>query len=68
MFWLKKHADSIAVISAVVLAVWWMTSQINGLRTELSREMTEIQKDVAVIKTVLIMNGMMSKELAVRDK
>ena len=78
MIWFKKHADSIAVISVVVLAVLWMTSQITNTRLDLSKEISDsagklqkdianLQKEVAVIKTVLIMNRMMPKELAIQE-
>lgn len=51
--WFSQHADTIAVIGSILGAIMWMNSQFNG-----------IQKDLAVIKTVLIMKQIMPCELA----
>jgi hypothetical protein len=51
--WLKKHTDTCIIIAFVVGAALWMNNSIKDL-----------QKDVAVIKTVLIVKGIMPTELA----
>lgn len=75
MNWLKAHADSVAVIAAVAGAVWWMTSQIYSIEKSvdlkidsIAKEVTNIQKEVAIIKTVLIMQDHMPKALATKDQ
>ena len=50
--WFKKHADTIAILGAFVLCFWTLNEKI-----------TVIEKDVAVIKTVMMMNNIMPKEL-----
>lgn len=51
--WLKNHADTIVIISAIVCSLIWMNGKFN-----------DIEKDLAVIKTVLVMKGIMPSELA----
>lgn len=53
--WFKKHVDTAVVLVAVVGAAMWMNGQINKL-----------EKDITIIKTVLIMREMMPKELALQ--
>lgn len=53
MNWLNKHADAIAVITAIVLSALWMNNNFKDL-----------EKDIAVIKAVMIMQKIMPAELA----
>jgi len=57
MEWFKKHADSIATIISVVGAIMWM----NG---RMETRFNQIEKDIAIIKTVLVMKNIMPTELA----
>jgi len=50
--WIKKHTDLIVMLSAFASAMLWMNGKFN-----------EIEKDVAIIKTVLIMKQIMPAEL-----
>jgi len=52
MDWMKKHVDTVIVLGGILSAVLWMNSRFNGL-----------EKDMLVIKTVLIMKDIMPKEL-----
>lgn len=52
MDWIKKHTDLIIMLSAFASAMLWMNGKFN-----------EIEKDVAIIKTVLIMKQIMPAEL-----
>lgn len=61
MEFFKKHADSVAVIATIVGAVLWMSSQF----TLLHKDLAELDKDIAIIKTVLIMKNVMPAELAI---
>lgn len=56
MDWFKKHVDTVVVLGAILGSVLWMNGKFN-----------EIEKDMAVIKTVLIMKDIMPKELAVGE-
>ena len=53
MDWFKKHTDTVIVLTAIVGSMLWMNGKFNA-----------IEKDVAIIKTVLIMKQIMPCELA----
>ena len=55
--WLKKHIDTVIILTAFAGSVLWMNGKFN-----------EIEKDIAVIKTVLIMKQILPSELAGIDK
>ena len=48
-----KHTDAIIVIGAIVGSMMWMNTKFNDL-----------EKDMAVIKTVLIMKDIMPSQIA----
>lgn len=52
MEWFKQHADTIAIIGTFMACFWTLNSKIN-----------EMDKDLAVIKAVLIMKNIMPTEL-----
>ena len=53
MDWLKKHTDLVIMLSAFASAMLWMNGKFN-----------EIEKDIAVMKAVLIIKNIMPCELA----
>ncbi len=53
MEWIKQHADTVIVLTALLTSVLWMNGKFASL-----------EKDMAVVKTVLIMKNMMPAELA----
>jgi hypothetical protein len=53
MDWLKQHADTLVILSSFVLCFWTMNEKINN-----------IEKDLTIVKTVLIMQNIMPIELA----
>lgn len=55
--WIKRHADTMVIVAAVVGAAMWMNNSIK-----------DIQMDVAVVKTVLILKGIMPPALASSEK
>ncbi len=62
MEWFKQHVDAVIVLTAIFGSVLWMNTRFN----ELDRRFAELEKDMAVIKTVLVMKGIMPNELAVK--
>lgn len=60
MDWFKKHSDSVATIIAVVGAIMWL----NG---KMEERFNRIEKDIAIIKTVLVMKEILPKELATAE-
>jgi hypothetical protein len=53
MDWIKKHTDTVLILGSILSSVFWMNAKFNDL-----------EKDLLVIKTVLIMKGIMPTELA----
>lgn len=52
---LKKHVDTVVVLGAIVTSMLWM----NGKFNEIDRRFSDVEKDLAVVKTVLMMKGIM---------
>lgn len=61
MSWLEKHADTIVVMITIIASICGSLIWMNG-------KFNEIEKDLAVVKTVLIMKNIMPKELAQESK
>jgi hypothetical protein len=53
MDWLKKHTDTVIVLATLFGGFLWMNGKFNA-----------IEKDITIIKTVLIMKGILPTELA----
>jgi len=56
MEWIRKHTDTVIILTAFASSVLWMNGEFN-----------ELKKDMAIIKTVLIMKNIMPSELAQKD-
>lgn len=63
MEWIKKHADTVVVLGAVLGAMMWM----NGTLNDVQKEIYTVQKELSIVKTVMLMNGHYPKELACKD-
>lgn len=57
MDWFKKHTDTVIVLGAILSSVLWM----NG-------KFADLEKDVTIIKTVLIMKNIMPVDMACEEK
>jgi magnesium-transporting ATPase (P-type) len=55
MDWIKKHVDTVIMLSAFASAMLWMNGKFN-----------EIEKDITIIKTVLIMKNIIPAELCAK--
>ena len=64
MEWMKKHVDTVVILGSVVGAMSWMNMKFN----EIDNRFNEIEKELAIIKTVLIMKDIMPMELAKNDE
>jgi hypothetical protein len=56
MIWFKKHADTVMVLGGILSAMIWM-----------NHKFATLEKDMAVIKAVLIMKNIMPPELATKQ-
>jgi len=63
MDWLKKHTDTVIVVGSIITCMLWM----NGKFNEMDKRFYEIDKEISIIKTVLVMKGVMPTELAKAD-
>lgn len=63
MEWFKKHVDAVIVLGGILTSVFWMNTKF----AKVNDRFTAIEKDVAIIKTVLIMENKYPKELANAD-
>ncbi len=52
MDWFKKHADTIVILGSFAMCFWHLNEKINT-----------IDKDVTIIKTVLVMKNICHNEL-----
>ena len=53
MEWFRKHTDLVIMLGAFASAMLWMNGKFN-----------DIEKDIAIIKTILVMKNIMPPELA----
>ena len=56
MEWLKKHTDTVIVLGAIFSSMLWINGKFNAL-----------EKDMAVIKAVLVIKNIMPTELAKKE-
>jgi len=56
MEWFKNHADTIAILTMFAFCFWNLNEKINT-----------IDKEMAIIKTVMIIKNILPNELAVHD-
>ena len=59
MDWFKKHTDTVIVIGAIISSMIWMNSKFNGVDSQFAK----LEKDIAIMKTVLIMKGIAGPEV-----
>jgi hypothetical protein len=57
MDWFKKHTDTVVIIASICGSLLWMNGKFN-----------ELEKDMAVVKAVLIIKNIMPNELAIKKE
>ena len=60
MDWFKKHADTIVILGSFALCFWNMNEKFND-------RFNSLEKDLTIIKTVLIMKNIMPPEMAKQE-
>jgi hypothetical protein len=68
MDWIKKHADTIVILGSFALCFWTMNEKMNDGFSSMDKRFNELEKDVVMIKTVMIMKNIMPVELASNSK
>jgi len=59
MDWFKKHTDTVIILTGIISSVLWMNVKFN----DIDKNFSKIEKEIAIIKTVLIMKNIMPSEL-----
>jgi prophage maintenance system killer protein len=49
---IKKHVDTVIVLGAIISSILWMNHKFN-----------QLEKEIAIMKTVMFMQGHLPKEL-----
>ncbi len=60
MEWIRKHVDTVIILTAFASSLIWM----NGKFNEVDKQFSDIHQELAILKTVLIMQKIMPVELA----
>ena len=60
MDWIKKHVDTVIILTAFASSVLWMSGKFN----DVEKDIASLRTDIAVMKTVLIMKNIMPVEMA----
>ena len=56
---IKKHVDTVIVLVGILSSVFWMNHKF----TEIDNRFVSLEKDMAVMKAVLMIKGQFPKEL-----
>lgn len=64
MDWIKKHVDTVIVLGGILSAMMWM----NGKFNEIDCRFATLEKDIAIIRTVLIMKNIMPENVAKKSE
>lgn len=60
MEWFKKHTDTVIILTAFAASVLWM----NGKFSDVDKRFSEMEKEMAIIKTVMLLKNILPPELA----
>ena len=59
----KQYSNAIIVLTAVCGSLLWMNSRFN----EIDQRFSNLEREVAIVKTVMIMKNVMPVELAAKE-
>lgn len=68
MEWVKKHVETITILGTFAVCFWQLNEKMNENFNVMQKEMSHIEKEVAIIKTVMIMRNILSNELATHEE
>lgn len=61
--WFKKHSDTMAILGMFAFGFWTLNEKMDAKFETLSHQISAVEKDVAVIKTVMVMKNIYPTEL-----
>lgn len=72
--WFSKHAETLTVIASLLGGFMWMDSKFSSMESRfdskierLDTRLSSVEKDVAVIKTILSIKGINCNDLVFRE-
>lgn len=68
MDWFKKHADTLFILGSFAYCFWTLNIKMDDQYKQIRTDMGVIEKEVTMIKTVLIMKHIMPPELAKEER
>lgn len=71
IYWLKKHADTGIVVGVILFALNFNVKKFDKIDdkfVKMNEKLSSMEKDITMIKTVLILNHMLPTELAKEEK
>lgn len=60
----RKHIDTVVILGAIISSMLWM----NGKFNEIDRQIMQLEKEIAIVKTVMVMKNIMPSELAAKQE
>ncbi len=66
--WFKKHIDTVIILGAFASSILWMNGKFNEIEKEISVIKSVFEKDIAVIKAVMLMKQILPPELAKKEE
>ena len=64
MDWFTKHADAVMVIGAIFYSMIWMNTKFS----DIDKRFSDIEKDIAIMKAVMVIQKIMPSELATKGE
>jgi hypothetical protein len=64
---IKKHIDTVVILSSIIGSMLWMNGKFNEIDkkfNDVQVQFKEIEREIAIIKTILVMKNIMPAELA----
>jgi len=61
--WFSKHVDTVVVLTAIMSSILWM----NGKFSDIEKEIFRIDKEISVIKAILIVRHILPQDLAISE-
>lgn len=60
MEWIKKHTDTVIILTSIASSMLW----VNGKFNDIEKKFNELEKEMSIVKTILIIKNIMQAELA----
>jgi len=78
MDWIKKHVDTVIILTAFASSILWLNGKFNDIdrnfykvdaeimvvKNTMDQRFAEVEKEIAIVKTIMIVKNIMPVELA----